>query len=60
HMGALHFPVVVNSKAAVRKLMNAGSLSIGGNLVPLVPVGPQVTNVTLPFLPAQVPEKLLV
>ncbi|KAG0415160.1 hypothetical protein HPB47_007681 [Ixodes persulcatus] len=60
HMGALHFQVVVNSKAAVRKLLDAGGLSIGGNLVPLVPVGPQVTTVTVLFLPAHVPDELLV
>ncbi|KAG0411124.1 hypothetical protein HPB47_011765 [Ixodes persulcatus] len=60
HMGALHFQVVVNSKAAVRKLLDAEGLSIGGNLVPLVPVGPQVTTVTVLFLPAHVPDELLV
>ncbi|KAG0422179.1 hypothetical protein HPB47_001975 [Ixodes persulcatus] len=59
-MGALHFQVVVNSKAAVRKLLDAGGLSIGGNLVPLVPVGPQVTAVTVLFLLAHVPDELLV
>ncbi|KAG0431898.1 hypothetical protein HPB47_021352, partial [Ixodes persulcatus] len=60
HMDALHFQVVVKCRTAVRKLTDAGSLSIGGNLVPLVPVGPQVTAVTVLFLPAHVPDELLV
>ncbi|CAN7989568.1 unnamed protein product [Ixodes hexagonus] len=53
HLGVQSFQIVVNSRSAAAKLKEAGA-------VPIVPVGPQVTNVTCMFLPTFVRNELLV
>ncbi|XP_042149664.1 translation initiation factor IF-2-like [Ixodes scapularis] len=52
--------VVVNTRAAALKLREAGSVSIANQSVPIVPTGPQVTNVTCLFLPTFVRNDQLV
>ncbi|KAG0422630.1 hypothetical protein HPB47_001569 [Ixodes persulcatus] len=51
HLGSTNFQVVVNTRAAALKLREAGSVSFANQLVPIVPTGPQVSNVTCLFLP---------
>ncbi|KAM7313587.1 mucin-7-like [Ixodes scapularis] len=60
HLGGTNFQVVVNTLAAALKLREAGSVSIANQLVPIVPTGPQVTNVTCLFLPTFVRNDQLV
>ncbi|KAM7285190.1 translation initiation factor IF-2-like [Ixodes scapularis] len=49
-----------NLKRAALKLREAGSVSIANQSVPIVPTGPQVTNVTCLFLPTFVRNDQLV
>ncbi|XP_040077760.1 uncharacterized protein LOC115315909 [Ixodes scapularis] len=60
HLGGTNFQVVVNTRAAALKLREAGSVSIANQSVPIVPTGPQVTNVTCLFLPTFVRNDQLV
>ncbi|XP_070396503.1 uncharacterized protein [Dermacentor albipictus] len=60
HMGGLNFQVTVKSTASMTLIVDAGCLVIGGERCPVVPVGPQVTNVTCLFLPSFVPNEVLV
>ncbi|CAN7940960.1 unnamed protein product [Ixodes hexagonus] len=60
HLGAQSFQIVVNSRSAAAKLKEAGAVTIASTQVPIVPVGPQVTNVTCMFLPTFVRNELLV
>ncbi|KAG0445419.1 hypothetical protein HPB47_015432 [Ixodes persulcatus] len=60
HLGGTNFQVVVNTRAAALKLREAGSVSIANQSVPIVPTGPQVTNVTFLFLPTFVRNNQLV
>ncbi|XP_042146149.1 uncharacterized protein LOC121835743 [Ixodes scapularis] len=60
HLGGTNFQVVVNIRAAALKLREAGSVSIANQSVPIVPTGPQVTNVTCLFLPTFVRNDQLV
>ncbi|KAG0441993.1 hypothetical protein HPB47_015798 [Ixodes persulcatus] len=54
HLGATNFQLSVTSSSAMSHIGNAGALSIGGTLIPIVPVGPQVTAITCLFLPVYV------
>ncbi|KAG0415285.1 hypothetical protein HPB47_007561 [Ixodes persulcatus] len=60
HLGGTDFQVVVNTRAAAHMLREAGSVSIANQSVPIVPTGPQVTNVTCLFLPTFVRNDQLV
>ncbi|KAM7313865.1 uncharacterized protein LOC120837071 [Ixodes scapularis] len=60
HLGGTNFQVVVNTRAAALKLREAGSVSIANQSVPIVPTGPQMTNVTCLFLPTFVRNDQLV
>ncbi|CAN8025400.1 unnamed protein product, partial [Ixodes persulcatus] len=60
HLGGTNFQVVVNTRAAALKRREAGSVSIANQSVPIVPTGPQVTNVTCLFLPTFVRNDQLV
>ncbi|CAN7945417.1 unnamed protein product [Ixodes hexagonus] len=60
HLGAQSFQIVVNSRSAAAKLKEAGAVTIASTQVPIVPAGPQVTNVTCMFLPTFVRNELLV
>ncbi|KAG0441165.1 hypothetical protein HPB47_016026 [Ixodes persulcatus] len=60
HLGGTNFQVVVNSRAAALKHREAGSVSIANQSVPIVPTGPQVTNVTCLFPPTFVRNDQLV
>lgn len=59
HLGATNFQLSVTSSSAMSRIVNAGALSIGGTLVPIVPVGPQVTAITCLFLPVYVKSEAL-
>ncbi|KAG0418870.1 hypothetical protein HPB47_004522 [Ixodes persulcatus] len=60
HLGAQSFEIVINSRSAAAKLNEAGVVTIASTQVPIVPAGPQVTNVTCMFLPTYVRNDLLV
>lgn len=60
HLGAQSFEIVINSRLAAAKLTEAGVITIASTQVPIVPAGPQVTNVTCMFLPTYVRNDLLV
>lgn len=60
HMGGMNFQVTVKSMASMTLIVDAGYLTIGGERIPVVPVGPQVTNVACLFLPAFVSNEVLV
>ncbi|KAG0414172.1 hypothetical protein HPB47_008672 [Ixodes persulcatus] len=59
HLGASNFQLSVTSSSAMRRIVNAGALSIGGTLVPIIPVGSQVTAMTCLFLPVYVKSEAL-
>ncbi|KAG0412162.1 hypothetical protein HPB47_010701 [Ixodes persulcatus] len=59
HLGATNFRLSVTSSSPMSRIVNAGALSIGGTLVPIVPVGPQVTTITCLFLPVYVKSEAL-
>ncbi|KAG0428732.1 hypothetical protein HPB47_024291 [Ixodes persulcatus] len=59
HLGASNFQLSVTSSSAMSRIVNAGALSIGGTIVPIVPVGPQVTAITCLFLPVYVKSEAL-
>ncbi|KAG0427892.1 hypothetical protein HPB47_025085 [Ixodes persulcatus] len=40
HLGATNFQLSVTSSSAMSRIVNTGALSIGGTLVPIIPVGP--------------------
>ncbi|KAG0418738.1 hypothetical protein HPB47_004628, partial [Ixodes persulcatus] len=60
HFGVQSFEIVNNSRSAAAKLNEASAVTIASTQVPIVPVRPQVTNVTCVFLPTYVHNDLLV
>ncbi|KAH7960519.1 hypothetical protein HPB49_020906 [Dermacentor silvarum] len=56
----LNFQVSVKSMTSMTLIVDAGGLAIGGERCRVVPVGPQVNNVTCLFLPSFVPNEVLV
>lgn len=59
HFGGRNFQVTVNSEAAMAQLVDAGDLEIRGERVSIVPLSPQVTHVTVMFLPCRIPSEVL-
>ncbi|KAH7959910.1 hypothetical protein HPB49_014819 [Dermacentor silvarum] len=59
-VGGLNFQVTVKSMASMTLIVDAGCLVIGGERCQVVPVVPQVTNVTCLFLPSFVSNEALV
>lgn len=59
HLGGLRFKVVIRSRAAVSRILEAGSLSIGEQVVPIISLGPQVVLVYSLYLPRQVRNETL-
>lgn len=54
HLGASAFQVVVNSAAAMQRIVRAGEVSMGATSVKIESLGPKVTYVTCRFLPMYV------
>lgn len=59
HFGGRNFQVTVNSEAAMAQLFDVGDLEIRGERVSIVPLSPQVTHVTVMFLPCRIPREVL-
>ncbi|KAH7941569.1 hypothetical protein HPB49_012888 [Dermacentor silvarum] len=59
HFGGRNYQVTVKSEAAMAKLVDADSLVIGEERVSIVPLSPQVTQVTVMFLPCRVSSETL-
>lgn len=59
HFGGRNYQVTVNSEAALAQIVDASHLIIRGERVAIVPLGPQVTQVTVLFLPCRVPSEVL-
>ncbi|KAH7951606.1 hypothetical protein HPB52_010798 [Rhipicephalus sanguineus] len=59
HFGGRNYQVTANSEAALAPIVDASHLNIRGERVAIVPLGPQVTQVTVLFLPCRVPSEAL-
>nr|XP_050032241.1 uncharacterized protein LOC126528391 [Dermacentor andersoni] len=59
HFGGRNYQVTLKSEAAMAKIVDAASLVIGDERVSIVPLSPQVTQVTVMFLPCRVSSETL-
>ncbi|KAH7934886.1 hypothetical protein HPB52_001828 [Rhipicephalus sanguineus] len=57
--GGRNYQVTANSEAALAQIVDASHLDIRGELFAIVPLGPQVTQVTVLFLPCRIPSEAL-